>query len=272
MASQGVSLLLIRVVLSGVVGLFVGSFLNVVIYRAPLGLSVSTPRSFCPTCDRQLTWWENVPVVSWLGLHGRCRTCHQSISIRYPLVELATGSIFAFITWQWNGTVFAVPYCLLAATLIAVGLIEYGGQRAPVTLAAIGTGLAVVAMTMRAAWQHRWPTAIGSVIGTAMAVVAYVAVRDVDHSSAEPLGRGSSALLLLGAWTGGLGLAATAAGAMAWIAVFSVCVAGARVMVRRTVSPGGASLSREHTLHPIVTAPLVTATVAAMTVSLWIGA
>ena len=271
MASQDVSLLLIKVLLSGVVGLFVGSFLNVVIYRAPLGLSVSTPRSFCPTCDRQLTWWENIPVVSWLGLHGRCRTCHQSISIRYPLVESATGTIFALITWHWSGTIFAVPYCLLAATFIAVGLIEYGGQRAPVTLAAIGTGLAVVAMTMCAGWQHRWLMAIGSVIGTAIAVMAYVAVRDVDHSSAEPLGRGTSALLLLGAWTGGLGLAATAAGATAWIAVFSVCMACSWAMVRRAVTPEGSPLTLEPTLHPVVAAPLVTATVAAMTVSLWIG-
>ena len=83
--------------LAGVVGLFIGSFLNVVVYRAPLGLSVSTPRSFCPTCDRQLVWWENVPLISWLALRGRCHTCHEPISVRYPLVEATTAVAFAFV-------------------------------------------------------------------------------------------------------------------------------------------------------------------------------
>ena len=67
---------------AGVVGLFVGSFLNVVVYRTPLGLSVSAPRSFCPTCRRQLTWWENVPIGSWVALRGRCRTCRAVQSPR----------------------------------------------------------------------------------------------------------------------------------------------------------------------------------------------
>ena len=92
MGSDGIPTLAVALPLAGVVGLFVGSFLNVVVYRAPLGLSVAAPRSFCPTCERQLHWWENVPVVSWLALRGRCHTCHQPISVRYPLVELATAS------------------------------------------------------------------------------------------------------------------------------------------------------------------------------------
>ena len=110
------------VVVAAVVGLFVGSFLNVVVYRAPLGLSVSTPRSFCPTCDRQLAWWENVPVVSWLALRGRCHTCHEPISVRYPLVEATTGGGL-----RPGGLGLArlrpstAGYCVLAATAIAVG-------------------------------------------------------------------------------------------------------------------------------------------------------
>ena len=67
----GTRLDLVVIPLAVVVGLIVGSFLNVVVYRAPLGLSVSTPRSFCPTCDRQLAWWENIPLGSWLFLRGR---------------------------------------------------------------------------------------------------------------------------------------------------------------------------------------------------------
>src|SRR5664279_5390153 len=131
MSPDGLPLLAVAIPLAGVVGLFVGSFLNVVIYRAPLGLSVAAPRSFCPTCGRQLKWWENVPVVSWALLRGRCRTCRQPISARYPLVELATGTVFSLVTWGWHGTLVSAGYCALAAGMIAVGLIEYGGQRAP---------------------------------------------------------------------------------------------------------------------------------------------
>ncbi len=119
------------VILAGIVGLFIGSFLNVVVYRAPLGLSVSSPRSFCPTCDRQLVWWENVPVVSWLALRGRCHTCHEPISARYPLVEATTAVAFAFVAWGWHGSLITAGYCVLAATAISVGLIEYGGHRSP---------------------------------------------------------------------------------------------------------------------------------------------
>ena len=169
-------MLIVMIPLAGIVGLFVGSFLNVVIYRAPLGLSVAAPRSFCPTCDRQLSWWENVPVVSWLGLRGRCRTCHEAISIRYPLVELATGISFVLVTWAWHGTILAAAYCVLAASMIAVGLIEYGGQRAPISVAAIGTGLAQVIIVIGGVWQHRWSVVVGSLVGCSCGVAAYAIV------------------------------------------------------------------------------------------------
>src|SRR5664280_3022890 len=88
MASDGIPRLAVTIPVAVIVGLFVGSFLNVVVYRIPLGLSVAKPRSFCPTCDRQLKWWENVPVVSWVALRGHCHTCHEPISARYPFVCL----------------------------------------------------------------------------------------------------------------------------------------------------------------------------------------
>ncbi|MGA2036897.1 MAG: prepilin peptidase [Acidimicrobiales bacterium] len=81
--------------LAGVLGLVIGSFLNVVIYRLPRRMSVVHPRSFCPYCETPVRWFDNVPVVSWILLRGRCRQCHRPISLRYPLVELATGVLFA---------------------------------------------------------------------------------------------------------------------------------------------------------------------------------
>ncbi|WP_225733163.1 prepilin peptidase [Pseudoclavibacter sp. CFCC 13796] len=77
-----------------VLGLFIGSFLNVVIYRLPRRASLSMPPSHCTSCGRRLAWYENIPVLSWVALCGRCRTCKSRISLRYPVIELLTGLLF----------------------------------------------------------------------------------------------------------------------------------------------------------------------------------
>jgi leader peptidase (prepilin peptidase)/N-methyltransferase len=82
-------------VFAGLMGLAIGSFLNVVVYRVPRGESVVHPRSRCPNCQTPIAWYDNLPVLSWLLLRGRCRACHEPISARYPLIELATGAVFA---------------------------------------------------------------------------------------------------------------------------------------------------------------------------------
>ena len=76
------------------IGLCIGSFLNVVVYRFPNDLSIIKPRSFCPKCKNKLSWKENIPLLSWLIQKGKCTNCHTSISIRYPLIELLTGILF----------------------------------------------------------------------------------------------------------------------------------------------------------------------------------
>ena len=169
--SSGVQSLVI--VAAGVFGLLVGSFLNVVIYRAPLGLSVSVPRSFCPTCDRTLSWWENVPVVSWVGLRGRCHTCHEPISIRYPLVELATGVIFVLVAWAWHGNALTAGYCVMAATALAAALIEYGGSRTPLGVGAVGAGIGVVLVVVAALWIGHDRVAAWAAVGLIVGVAAF---------------------------------------------------------------------------------------------------
>ncbi len=82
-------------VLGLVIGCAIGSFLNVVLTRVPKGESVVFPGSHCRSCGRSLEWWENVPVLSWLALRGRCRTCHKPIGVRYILVELGCGAAAA---------------------------------------------------------------------------------------------------------------------------------------------------------------------------------
>ena len=90
--------------LLGVLGLVVGSFLNVCIYRLPRGQSVNWPASRCTTCDRSLAWYENIPVVSWLVLRGRCRTCGERISVMYPIVEAITAALFiaGYFIYGWT--------------------------------------------------------------------------------------------------------------------------------------------------------------------------
>lgn len=83
--------------IAGLLGLAVGSFLNVVVYRLPRGMSLVHPGSACPSCGAPVKWYDNVPLVSWAILRGRCRQCRQPISIRYPLIELATGAVFAVV-------------------------------------------------------------------------------------------------------------------------------------------------------------------------------
>jgi leader peptidase (prepilin peptidase)/N-methyltransferase len=85
-------------VLAGLLGLLIGSFLNVVIYRVPLRKSIAHPPSACPECGHRLAWFENIPVVSWIVLRARCRECHTRISSRYPLVEVGTALLFAGTT------------------------------------------------------------------------------------------------------------------------------------------------------------------------------
>ena len=232
MSSDNLPVLITTISVTGVVGLFVGSFLNVVVYRTPLGLSVSTPRSFCPTCRRQLTWWENIPIASWIGLRGRCRTCHVRISVRYPLVELATGVSFALVTWAWQGTLVSAGYCCLSASMIAVGLIEFGGKRSPLSVAAIGTGAALLLIVIGAGWHHQWRIVVGSLAGTLVAAIAFAALRGADPNCSDPVAR-SVCTAAAGCWLGGLGLVPTATGAGFWILTYFVWMVGAWAVAKR---------------------------------------
>ncbi|MGB6975123.1 MAG: prepilin peptidase [Terracidiphilus sp.] len=97
---------MIRLLLTGfaaLLGLVFGSFLNVCLTRWPEGESIVMPRSHCRHCGRTLAWWENVPLVSWLALRGRCRTCKAEIGWRYPLVELAVSGLWAAVAWRFLG-------------------------------------------------------------------------------------------------------------------------------------------------------------------------
>jgi leader peptidase (prepilin peptidase)/N-methyltransferase len=115
---------LIEAVFAGLFGLLIGSFLNVCIYRIPNDLSVVGPRSFCPTCRSQVAWFDNVPVLTWIFLRGRCRHCSTWIPVRYPIVEALTGVIFFAAVYAHGLTLLAFKVCLLSAILIALAFTD----------------------------------------------------------------------------------------------------------------------------------------------------
>ncbi len=132
-------------------GAAIGSFLNVVIHRLPLGQSLSRPRSRCPACETQIRAMDNVPLLSWLALRGRCRSCGERISARYPLVELVTAASFAAVILArgWNADLIALlPF---TAMLVAVAGIDLDHRIVPnkilLPAAVWGLGTAVAVRT-----------------------------------------------------------------------------------------------------------------------------
>ena len=127
------------------IGAIVGSFLNVCIYRLPLGMAVNQPsRSFCPHCKTQIKWYHNLPVLSWLALRGKCAYCGKPIAIRYPLVELLTALLFFFV-WQrfYDTWILVFPYWIFVSLVIVATFIDFDHFIIPdeITLGCVGAGL-----------------------------------------------------------------------------------------------------------------------------------
>jgi leader peptidase (prepilin peptidase)/N-methyltransferase len=148
---------------AGLLGLAFGSFLNVCLSRWPHDESIVHPRSHCRNCTHTLAWWENVPLVSWLALRGRCRTCRTWISWRYPLVELTVGALWAYSAWQvldhslypdllpvffYNGIALAVGNSILCWLLVALAMLDAENLWLPdwITLPGIAFGFFFVVL------------------------------------------------------------------------------------------------------------------------------
>ena len=125
-------------------GLIVGSFLNVCIHRLPRRESIVFPPSRCARCGRKLEWYENIPVLSWVALRARCRTCGERISLMYPVVEASTAIVFVVVFLQYGPTLLGLARLLLAAALIVLFVIDLQHQILPnaITLPGIAAGFA----------------------------------------------------------------------------------------------------------------------------------
>jgi leader peptidase (prepilin peptidase) / N-methyltransferase len=210
--------------LAGVIGLLVGSFLNVVIYRLPQMLerqwaaecaeltgkpldkeapeiNLVRPRSRCRQCGHMIRWYENVPVLSYLVLRGKCSACATPIGLRYPAVELATAALFFFVVWHWGVTPAAAAWCGFSAAILALALIDWDTTLLPddITLPLLWAGLIVAALrwTGLPLTQALW----GAVAGYVSLWLIYKAFKLVTGK--EGMGYGDFKLFAaLGAWFG----------------------------------------------------------------------
>ena len=164
------------VVAATVIGLAVGSFLNVVAYRVPAGLSVVQPPSFCPQCRNEIRWHDNVPVVGWLMLGGKCRDCSEPISVRYPIVEAATGVSFGLLAWLVGPSALLPGYLFFAATTVALVLTDIDHKRLPDRIVFTGTGLTVAFFIGGALLEGETERLVPAFIGGAIYLALFFAL------------------------------------------------------------------------------------------------
>lgn len=211
-------------VLAGILGLLIGSFLNVVIYRVPKMMEVQwaaecaemnnasvppaekfnllTPRSRCSGCGHLIRWYENIPVLSYVFLRGKCSACSAPYGIRYPLVEAVTGALFFFCAWRWGWTMTTLVWCGFSAMLLALAVIDWDTTLLPddMTLPLLWAGLIAAALQ----WNPLvdLPSALwGAVAGYLSLWIVYWAFKLATGK--EGMGYGDFKLFAaLGAWFG----------------------------------------------------------------------
>ncbi|RLK49697.1 prepilin peptidase [Microbacterium telephonicum] len=251
------------VAFAALLGLIIGSFLNVVIYRVPVGIPLTRP-SQCPHCDSPVKPWQNVPVVSWLLLRGKCANCGAPISVRYPLVELATGVAFAGVVWmlveseafrlaslaqrpeagaEVGALAFAfiaVAYLYLAAISIALTMIDLDMRRLPNPIVLPSYIALAVLFTAACLAGAPWDALLRAAIGGAALFAFYWLLR-----FAKPGGMGGGDVKLagvLGAALGFVGWGALIVGAFAAFligGVVGIVMMLTRRATRKTAIPFG---------------------------------
>ncbi|WP_275263109.1 prepilin peptidase [Kineococcus radiotolerans] len=155
------------------VGVLVGSFLNVVVHRVPSGESVVAPASRCPVCGHAIRRRDNVPILSWLFLRGRCRDCGAPVSVRYPLVEGGTGLVFAVVALR-VGPVEALPaYLYLAALAVALALIDVDVHRLPDAIVKPAYPVSLLLLVTATALTGEWSRYVHGLIGGAGLLLLY---------------------------------------------------------------------------------------------------
>jgi leader peptidase (prepilin peptidase)/N-methyltransferase len=190
---------LVPLITAAAFGAVIGSFLNVCIHRLPRGESIVWPSSACPHCKRELAWFENIPVASFLALRAKCRGCGQPISIRYPIIEALTAVMFAAALWEYGPGVLLASRLVFGCGLIVLFAIDLEHHLLPnaITLPGIGVGFAFSFFT-----EPGWPASlIGMLAGGGALYAIAEAYYRIRHE--EGLGMGDVKMLaMVGAFLG----------------------------------------------------------------------
>jgi len=217
-----------------ILGCCLGSFFNVVIYRLPAKLSIVQPGSHCPRCSRPIAFYDNIPLISYLILMGKCRHCRAPISFRYPTVEALTGTIALLLFQQYGFSMQLLGESIFVSLLILIAFIDLDTFTIPniLSLPGIAAGLAFSFLTPRLSWQD---SLLGILLGGGFLYAVAVAYQFFRRQ--EGLGGGDIKLLaMIGAFLGSAGvlftiMLASVVGAMAGIAVMRRTRAGLTAMV-----------------------------------------
>jgi len=189
-------------------GLFVGSFLNVCIYRMPRNLSIVLPSSRCPLCSTPIRPWENLPVLSFVLLRGRCRYCKGRISLRYPSVELLNAMLYAGVFWRFGAAWSSAVYCVLCSSLIVITFIDLDFQIIPdsITLPGIPLGVLAGSFLLPDPFLRAEPLGYASsVAGAAAGFLLYYGIAYLSIKALRKEGMGGGDIKLMAMLGGFLG-------------------------------------------------------------------
>jgi len=257
----------------GIFGSLIGSFLNVVVYRVPAGLSVVSPPSACPRCGQPIKGYDNIPLLSWLVLRGKCRNCSEPISARYPLVELGTGLAFAavavwFALTRWQATDSAhlsasilelVAFLYLAAISVTLTLIDLDTHKLPNSIVLPSYLVGGVLLGAASVITHDWVQLVTMLAGAAALFVLYFAIALI---SPRGMGFGDVKLAgVLGLYLAHLGIAQLVVGAFAAFllgGLFAIVLLALRRVARTSGIPFGPWMLAGAWLGAVVGAPLAT--------------
>jgi len=221
-------------------GAIIGSFLNVCIHRLPLKESLLWPRSRCPHCATTIPWYDNLPILSYTILRGRCRSCARSISWRYPLVEALNAVGYGLIIWRFGLSASAVVYCLLWSALIVISFIDLDHMIIPDRITLPGIGLGLVAGTLLL--PRWWDSLLGLFVGGG--ILYFMAWISPYLFGKEGMGGGDVKLLaMIGAFLGWKPAILTIFFGGVLGALVGVTLMGVRVITREAYLPFGPFLS-----------------------------
>ena len=201
------------------IGICIGSFLNVVIYRLPIEMSILSPRSFCPKCKNKIKWYFNIPILSWIILKAKCNYCASKISVKYPIVEVITGVLFIifssaspyFYSFNLNNPFEKIFSWVILSILLAVSFIDFEHFWIPQSLINFGFLIGILNLLFIGFYKidsYQENIFLKGILGAAFSYLLFEVLRLCSKSifKKDALGKGDSKLVaILGLWLGPLG-------------------------------------------------------------------